>query len=141
MNIAGAMPPAFRNHRAPTAWGTPAEAAASSLDTPAATAAQNSLRSSRPATGGRPGDGKSLRPDRSDRRFRLFIATSSTQVLRRPLESALHPAVAVQDEARFRPTALQGHDQRIDAELGAQVVRHRPADDRAGRHVLDDGQV
>lgn len=88
MNIAGAMPPAFRNHRAPTAWGTPAEAAASSLDAPAAIAAQNSLRSSRPATGGRPGDGKGLRPDRSDRRFRLFIATTSIQVLRQPLESA-----------------------------------------------------
>ena len=28
MNIAGAMPPAFRNHRAPTARGTPAEAVA-----------------------------------------------------------------------------------------------------------------
>ena len=88
MNIAGGMPPAFRNHRAPTAWGTPAEAAASSLDAPAAIATQNSLCSSRTATGGRPGDGKGLRPDRSDRRFRLFIATSSIQALRRPLESA-----------------------------------------------------
>ena len=88
MDIAGGMPPAFRNHRAPTAWGTPAEAAASSLDAPAAIATQNSLRSSRTATGGRPGDGKGLRPDRSDRRFRLFIATSSIQALRRPLESA-----------------------------------------------------
>src|SRR3954452_10953729 len=58
MNMAGAMPPAFRTHRAPTAWGTPAETAASSLDTPAAIAAQNSLRSSSPATGGQPGDGK-----------------------------------------------------------------------------------
>src|SRR4051795_8234738 len=93
MNIAGAMPPAFRNHRAPTAWGTPAEAAASSLDPPAAIAAQNSLRSSRPATGGRPGDGKGLRPDRSDRCCRLFIATSSTQVLQRPLESAQYVAI------------------------------------------------
>src|SRR5215217_9251740 len=91
MNIAGAMPPAFRNHRAPTAWGTLAEAAASSLDAPAAIATQNSLRSSRTATGGRPGDGKGLRPDRSDRRFRLFIATSSIQALRRPLESAGTP--------------------------------------------------
>src|SRR3954453_218108 len=109
MNIAGAMPPAFRHHPRPTAWGTPAEAAASSLDPPAATAAQNSLRSSRPATGGRPGDGKSLRPDRSDRRFRLFIATSSTQVLRRPLESALHPSVAMVDQPGLRPTVLQGH--------------------------------
>src|SRR3954462_7943410 len=121
MNIAGAMPPAFRNHPVPTAWGTPAEAAASSLDAPAAILAQNSLRSSRPATGGRPGDGKGLRPDRSERRLRLFIATSATQVLRRALESAQYAAGAVQDKARFRPTALQGHDQRIDAELGAQV--------------------
>src|SRR3954449_12614312 len=88
MNIAGAMLPAFRNHRAPTAWGTPADAPASSLDAPAAIAAQKSLRSSRPATGGRPGDGKGLRPDRAERRFRLFIATSSVQVLRRPLETA-----------------------------------------------------
>src|SRR3954466_11058247 len=88
MNIAGAMPPAFRNHRVPTAWGPPAEAAASSLDALAAILAQNSLRSSRPATGGRPGDGKGLRPDRAERRFRLFIATSSVQVLRRPLETA-----------------------------------------------------
>src|SRR3954454_8314153 len=93
MNIAGAMPPAFRNHRAPTAWGTPADAPASSLDAPAAIAAQKSLRSSRPATGGRPGDGKGLRPDRSDRRFRLVIATSSTQVLRRPLESAQYVSI------------------------------------------------
>ena len=49
------MPPAFRNHRAPTARGTPAEAEASSLDNPAAIEAQNCRRSSRPATGGRPG--------------------------------------------------------------------------------------
>ena len=55
----------------------------------AASDTQNSLRSSRPATGGRPGDRKGLRPDRSDRRFRLSIATSSFQALRRPLESAL----------------------------------------------------
>ena len=96
MNIAGGMPPAFRNHRAPTAWGTPAEAAASSLDAPAAIATQNSLRSSRTATGGRPGDGKGLRPDRSDRRFRLSIATSSIQALRRPLESAQYASEAYQ---------------------------------------------
>src|SRR5215204_6353278 len=137
MNIAGAMPPAFRNHRAPTAWGTPAEAAASSLDAPAAIAAQNSLRSSRPATGGRPGDGKGLRPDRSDRRFRLFIATSSTQVLRRPLESARHPAVTVVDRAPRRPAALQGHDQGVDAQPRPEVVGHAPADDLARGQVLD----
>jgi putative transposase len=115
MNIAGGMPPAFRNHRAPTAWGTPAEAAASSLDAPAAIATQNSLRSSRTATGGRPGDGEGLRPDRSDRRFRLFIATSSIQALRRPLESALHATVAVVDQPARRLATLQGHDQRVEA--------------------------
>jgi hypothetical protein len=93
MNIAGAMPPAFRNHRAPTAWGTPAEAAASSLDAPAAIAAQNSLRSSRPATGGRPSDGKGLRPEQSDRRLRVVIATSIVEVLRRPLESAQYVSI------------------------------------------------
>jgi hypothetical protein len=100
MNIAGAMPPAFRNHRAPTAWGTPAEAAASSLDAPAAIAAQNSLRSSRPATGGRPGDGKGLRPDQSDRRLRVVIATSMVEVLRRPLESALASLIRMMHESR-----------------------------------------
>ena len=55
---------------------------------PAAIAAQNRRRSSRPATGGRPGDGNGARPDRSERRFRLLIATSFIQVLRRPFESA-----------------------------------------------------
>src|SRR5215207_7995786 len=100
MNIAGAMPPAFRNHRAPTAWGTPAEAAASSLDTPAAIAAQNNLRSSRPATGGRPGDGKGLRSDQSDRRLRVVIATSMVEVLRRPLESAQYCSIEYQAELR-----------------------------------------
>jgi putative transposase len=80
------MPPAFRNHRAPTACGTPAAAPPSSLDKPLAIAAQNRTRSSRPATGGRPGEGNGFRPDRSERRFALFIATASIKVLRRPIE-------------------------------------------------------
>src|SRR5580704_4140631 len=42
-------------------------------------------RSSRPATGGRPGENKRTRPERSERRFRMFIATP-VKVLRRPLE-------------------------------------------------------
>ena len=33
------------------------------------------LGSSRPATGGRPGENKRTRPERSERRFRMFIAT------------------------------------------------------------------
>ena len=41
-----------------------------------------------PRHGGRPGDGNGARPDRSDRRFRMLIATSNSGVLRRPFESA-----------------------------------------------------
>src|SRR3954464_9279426 len=82
----GGMPPALRNQRAPTAGATPAPTAASSLEHPAAMAAQNRWRSSRRATEGRPGEGKAPRPDRSERRFRTVIATSSLKVLRRPLE-------------------------------------------------------
>jgi putative transposase len=54
---------------------------------PAAIAAQKRRPSSRPATGGRPGDGNGARPDRSERRFRMFIATSCIRLLRRPFES------------------------------------------------------
>src|SRR3954469_23425398 len=92
-NIAGGMPPAFRNHLVPTAGDTSASTAASSLAMPAAIAAQNRRRSSRPAAGGRPGDGNGARPDQSERRFRMPIATSSLKVLRRPLEAALDGAV------------------------------------------------
>ena len=86
------MPPAFLNHRVPTACDTPTSTAASSLVTPAAIAAQNRRRSSRPATDGRPGENNDARPDRSERRLRLFIATSSVEVLRRPLETAQYAA-------------------------------------------------
>src|SRR5271170_7131334 len=86
------MPPAFLNHRVPTACGTPTPTAASSLAVPAAIAAQNRRRSSRPATGGRPGENKRTRPERSERRFRMFIATP-VKVLRRPLESAQFTSV------------------------------------------------
>jgi hypothetical protein len=55
-----------RNHLVPTAGGTPASSAASSLSKPTAIAAQNRRRSSRPATEGRPGDDNGARPDRSE---------------------------------------------------------------------------
>src|SRR5215212_2833589 len=76
-SAAGGMPPASRNHRVPTAGDTPARRAASSLAKPAAIAAQNRRRSSRPATPGRPGERKLSRPARSERRFRVPIATPS----------------------------------------------------------------
>src|SRR5215218_7120980 len=125
------MPPAFRNHRAPTACGTPAVAAASSLDKPVAIAAQNLSRCSRPAAGGRPGENNGARPDRSDLRFRPFIANSSLKLLRRPLESALDASVAMINEpgAPNGPALVQGLLEGIEHEAGVSRARHPPAHD------------
>ena len=76
-----AMPPAFRNHLVPIGCDTPAATAASSLVIPMAMLAQKRFRSSRPAIGGRPGDGNGARPDRYDRRFFVPIATSCIRAL------------------------------------------------------------
>src|SRR3954470_22259207 len=100
------MPPALRNHRAPTAGDTPAPTAASSLERPAAINTQNWCRSSRRATEGRPGDGNAPRPDRSERRFRTAIATSSLKVLRQPLEPKQYAAVAMMNEPPWGSAAL-----------------------------------
>src|SRR6516162_1780241 len=81
-----AMTPASRNHRVPTAGDTPAPTAASSLERPAAIAAQNRRRSSCRPTEGRPGDPSLARPALSERRLRVVIATPSGAVLRRPVE-------------------------------------------------------
>ena len=102
LNIAGDIPPACRNHLDPTGIDTPAATAASSLLIPAAIANQNWLRSRRPATGGRPGDANGARPDRSDRRFRMLIATSNFRVLQRPIESAQYCSSDYQAELRKR---------------------------------------
>jgi hypothetical protein len=66
--------------------------AASSPARPAAIAAQNRRRSSRRATEGRPGGHDAPRPDRSERRLRVFTATSPVEASRRPLESAQYAA-------------------------------------------------
>jgi putative transposase len=66
--------------------------AASSLVIPCAIPNQNRWSSDRSATGGRPSDRNGARPDRCDRRFRMLIATSFIQVLRRPFESAQYAA-------------------------------------------------
>lgn len=63
------MPPDLRNHLDPTGIDTPTSAAASLLDRPAAIAAQNPTRSSRIATGGRPGDDSFFRPATTERLF------------------------------------------------------------------------
>ncbi len=80
------MPPASRNHRAPTARDTPAATAASSLERPLAIAAQNQRCSSRRRTEGRPGECSFTRPARSERLLRGVIATPFGAVLRRPVE-------------------------------------------------------
>jgi putative transposase len=82
------MPPDSRNHLVPKTGDTCAFAAASSLECPAAIAVQNSRRLQRGTTGGRPGECRAFRPERAERRFRVAIATSSVEVLRRPIESA-----------------------------------------------------
>jgi hypothetical protein len=87
LNIAGGMPPAFRNILVPTGCDIPAASAASSLVIPFAIPNQNRWSSDRSAAGGRPGDGSAARPEWCDRRFRVLTATSFIQVLRRPLES------------------------------------------------------
>src|SRR5215210_140711 len=135
------MPPALRNQRAPTAGDTPAPTAASSLELPASMAAQNLRLSSRRATEDRPGEGKAPRPDRSERRFRTVIATSSLKVLRRPLEPKLHAAVAVMNEPAWRTVALESHDQGVDTQACLEVIRHRPADDLARGQILEGCQV
>src|SRR3954466_6431912 len=128
------MPPALRNHRAPTAGDTPPPTAASSLERPAAINTQNWCRSSRRATEGRPGDGNAPRPDRSERRFRTVIATSSLKVFRRPLEPGLHPPVAMMHETATldRPARVQGLLERVEHEAGVRRPAHPPADDATG---------
>src|SRR5216683_704741 len=62
--LTGRIPPLSRNHRVPTAGDTPALMPASSLGIPRAIATQNRCRSSRLATGGRPGERIAGRPAR-----------------------------------------------------------------------------
>ena len=62
--------------------------------------------------------------------------TSNHEVLRRSVESALRPAVRVEDQASRWPTLEEGHPQCVFDELGAHVVGKRPADD-ASRGKVD----
>jgi hypothetical protein len=78
----------------------PTPTAASSLDHPRAIAVQKRTISSPRAAVGRPGDRNASRLERSERRFRMFIATSSIEVLRRPFESAQYCSVDDQSELR-----------------------------------------
>ena len=118
------------------ACGTPTPTTTSSLAVPAIIAAQNRRRSSRPAAGDRPGENKRTRPERSERRFRMFIATP-VKVLRRPLRSAL--AAAGRSDAAARPGLPRRQiaiNEGVRDELRAHLGLHRPADElvaKAGR--------
>ena len=87
------MPPAFLNHRAPTACGTPAVGrslfARPNLQKLLPRTSSSVLDS---AIGGRPGDRKAARPERSDCRFHLFIV-ALIEALRRPLELAQYVSI------------------------------------------------
>jgi hypothetical protein len=62
--------------------------------------------------------------------------------LRRPVETGLHAAIGmVEQVARRRAVPLQRHDEGIEAQLGAEVVGHRPAQDLARGQVLDRGEI
>ena len=96
------------------------------LAIPDAIAAQNRRCSSRPATGGRPGDNNGGRPDRAGRRFRLVIVTPSIKVLRRPLEFTLRTLVGVMDHASGPPRHerhVQGIEHQLLGERGGQGYR------------------
>lgn len=87
------MPPASRNHRGPKGRDIPTSTAASSLERPAAIPNQNRRRSSRLAMPGRPGDLSGALSRRSGPGFRLAIATSIPEVLRRPVEIAQYLSI------------------------------------------------
>jgi hypothetical protein len=64
-------------------------------------------------------------------------------VLRRPLESALHTAIAVVDEAAAAdgPALVQGLLQRVQHEAGVSRARDTPADDAPGKGVDDKDDI
>ena len=53
----------------------------------------------------------------------------------------LRALVGMMNEPGRRPAAMKRHLERVDDELGAHVVGHRPADDPAAVGVLDGGEI
>src|SRR5829696_3063838 len=87
------MPPPWRNHRLPTACDTPTSRAASSGSRPLAISHQNSRSTSRRCDGA-PDDFIGDRPvNAAIHRAGLPIDTSTLEVSRRPVESALRTVV------------------------------------------------
>jgi hypothetical protein len=57
------------------------------------------------------------------------------EVLRRPVESALAAAVAVEDHPARWPAGDEGGGEGLEDQAGAQVIGHGVADDLAGVQV------
>ena len=88
-------------------------------------AAQKRCRSSRRPTGGRPGERSFARPDRPARRvLGVVIATSSLEVLRRPIESAQYLCIRYTErlaEAGIEPSVGSRGDS-YDNALAESVI-------------------
>jgi hypothetical protein len=64
----------------------------------------------------------------------------SNPVLRRPIESALAAAIRVVNKAAGRfYAAIERHLDRIDRQIGPEVIAHRPADHHP-REGIDDSR-
>src|SRR5207237_4135605 len=53
----------------------------------------------------------------------------------------LNASIGTVDQAGARPLPRDGHLQRCQRQVGAQMIRHRPADDPAAVEVHDGGQI
>ena len=69
-----------------------------------------------------------VEPDQPDDACSIPSQLLTVEMLRRPLESTLAALVRVVDHTG-RPPLSQRHVERVQYELGAQMIRHRPADD------------
>ena len=61
--------------------------------------------------------------------------------LAEPERDILRALIGVVDQAGIGTSTMDSHAQRVDDELGAHVVGHRPADDPPGVGVLHSGEV
>lgn len=75
--------------------------------------------------------------DRAGGRAYAGFAAAPAEGERRILASL----VAVMDRTGARPAVPDRHLERVDDQLGAQVLGDRPSDDLSGEHVQDDGEV
>src|SRR5436305_13148268 len=115
------MPPPCRNHRPPTACDTPTAWAASSGSNPLAISRQNS-RSTPRRCDGAPGDFIGDRPVKAViHPAGLPTHTSTIEVLRRPVESALTAAVCVEHCPGLEVAVGDGHVQGVGDQAGAHV--------------------